>query len=497
MTSLNQFDVFLCHNSKDKAEIRQIGQKLKHQGLKPWLDEWEFRPGLPWQRELERQIGHIKSAAVFVGSSGFGPWQEHELDAFLREFVNRKCPVIPVLLPNAPEKPELPVFLSGNMWVDFRQLQPEPMKQLIWGITGVKPQLQESKQKAQPFEFRQPQQSLSYISVTKQEQEERNLNSNNAINPSQIVMQINGKEREQFQQALINAFPYVSKLRQMLSFELDENLDAIAMGEDYSVIVFKLIEWAEAQGKIEELLNAACKANPGNLLLRDFQEKIFKSQSQALIIQSQKEQEKTTNTKYQQLSNYRTEIPSKQQENLLDINKNIDYKRLENFLKAEKFQEADLETKNIVLFYSGKKHDEKMEIEEIRNLPESVLIIIDELWTEYSNQKFGFSVQRDIWQEIISPKKGIMSRILPFKNNEPTDSEQEKWYKFGRYVGWRNQTNKTTDKEKWIVYKNIDFTLNAPTGCFPYFRNWWGSGYAKHHPGRCIALMEKIDKFIK
>ena len=56
MTLQDQFDVFLCHNSKDKAEIKQIGQQLKQQGLQPWLDEWEFRPGLPWQKELERQI---------------------------------------------------------------------------------------------------------------------------------------------------------------------------------------------------------------------------------------------------------------------------------------------------------------------------------------------------------------------------------------------------------------------------------------------------------
>ena len=139
MTSQNQFDVFLCHNSKDKPEVKQIGEQLKQQRLQPWLDEWEFRPGFPWQRELERQIEHIKSAAVFVGSSGFGPWQEHELDAFLREFVKRQCPVIPVLLPTAPQQPILPIFLS-YMWVDFRQQEPEPMGQLIWGITGIKPQ---------------------------------------------------------------------------------------------------------------------------------------------------------------------------------------------------------------------------------------------------------------------------------------------------------------------------------------------------------------------
>ena len=59
-----EFDVFLCHNSQDKSEVIDIGFKLKERGLNPWLDEWELQPGLPWQRELERQIQNIKSAAV-------------------------------------------------------------------------------------------------------------------------------------------------------------------------------------------------------------------------------------------------------------------------------------------------------------------------------------------------------------------------------------------------------------------------------------------------
>ncbi|MDB9459606.1 SUMF1/EgtB/PvdO family nonheme iron enzyme, partial [Dolichospermum circinale CS-545/17] len=83
----------------------------------------------------------IRTAAVFVGNSGLGPWQIEEIKAFLRAFVNRKCPVIPVLLPNAPKEPKLPVFLQGLMWVDFREHDPEPLGQLIWGITGIKPDL--------------------------------------------------------------------------------------------------------------------------------------------------------------------------------------------------------------------------------------------------------------------------------------------------------------------------------------------------------------------
>src|SRR6266567_6514484 len=60
-----EFDVFLCHNSKDKPEVKRIAELLKAQGIVPWLDEWELRPGLPWQRALEEQIEHIKTAAVW------------------------------------------------------------------------------------------------------------------------------------------------------------------------------------------------------------------------------------------------------------------------------------------------------------------------------------------------------------------------------------------------------------------------------------------------
>ncbi len=93
----------------------------------------------PGKHHLENQIGQIKSAAVFVGKDGIGPWEQMELAAFLRQFVNRKCPVIPVILADTPKKPKLPIFLDGMTWVDFRQHDPDPpMERLIWGITGVR-----------------------------------------------------------------------------------------------------------------------------------------------------------------------------------------------------------------------------------------------------------------------------------------------------------------------------------------------------------------------
>jgi hypothetical protein len=134
-----RFDVFLCHNGADKPAVRAIARALRARGLLPWLDEWELPPGQPWQPLLEQQIEHIGSAAVFVGLAGVGPWQEQEIYGFLREFVARRAPVIPVLLDNAPSAPDLPVFLRAMTYVDFRLREPDPMQRLEWGVTGVRP----------------------------------------------------------------------------------------------------------------------------------------------------------------------------------------------------------------------------------------------------------------------------------------------------------------------------------------------------------------------
>jgi hypothetical protein len=133
------FDVFLCHNSVDKPAVREISQKLVREGIKPWLDEEQIRPGTSWQTALGQQIESTKSAAVFVGESGVGPWQDEEIQAFLSRFVRRKCPVIPTVLPSAKTTPELPWTLQNRHWVDFRVSQPDPLRQLIWGITGQRP----------------------------------------------------------------------------------------------------------------------------------------------------------------------------------------------------------------------------------------------------------------------------------------------------------------------------------------------------------------------
>ena len=128
------FDVFICYNSADLIAVREIVVKLKDRGLRPWFDKWELIPGRLFQSALEEQIKGMKTAAVFIGDRGLGPWHRMEMQAALLEFAERDCPVIPVLLPGAKQKPDLPRFLKIIGWVDLNE--PDALDQLMRGITA-------------------------------------------------------------------------------------------------------------------------------------------------------------------------------------------------------------------------------------------------------------------------------------------------------------------------------------------------------------------------
>jgi hypothetical protein len=134
------FDVFLSHNGSDKPTARKLTQALASHGLYCWLDEEQLRPGLPWQNLLEQGIKGSASVVVCVAADGLGPWEDEEMQIALRLAVKDGRPVIPVLLPGAPDEPELPMFLGNRTWVDIRgELGAEAIARLVWGITGHRP----------------------------------------------------------------------------------------------------------------------------------------------------------------------------------------------------------------------------------------------------------------------------------------------------------------------------------------------------------------------
>ncbi len=119
-----------------------------------------------------------------------------------------------------------------------------------------------------------------------------------------------------------------------------------------------------------------------------------------------------------------------------------DYTQLRNLLAAEEWKKADEETRAQML--KGSKREEKggwLDRGEIERFPWQDLRIINRLWVKYSNGRFGFSIQKQLWLS-----------VYVTKNN---DFEIEK--SLGDRVGWRVNNN-------WLNYEQLTFAPSAAEG---------------------------------
>lgn len=144
MSLPKRYDVFLSHNSADKAAVETLAQQLRQAGLSPFLDRWHLIPGEPWQETLEQALEASHTCAVFLGASGIGPWENEEMRIALEERVrNSAFRVIPILLPGVlmPVSSALPRFLRRLTWVDFRLGldDADAFYRFICGIKGIAP----------------------------------------------------------------------------------------------------------------------------------------------------------------------------------------------------------------------------------------------------------------------------------------------------------------------------------------------------------------------
>ena len=78
----------------------------------------------------------------------------------------------------------------------------------------------------------------------------------------------------------------------------------------------------------------------------------------------------------------------------------VDYTKLRDLLVAKDWKEADLETDKRMLEVAGRESQGWLEVEDVENFPCQDLGTIDKLWVKYSGGKFGFSVQKQIYQDL-------------------------------------------------------------------------------------------------
>jgi uncharacterized caspase-like protein/predicted GTPase len=90
---------------------------------------------------------------------------------------------------------------------------------------------------------------------------------------------------------------------------------------------------------------------------------------------------------------------------------NVDYTRLRDFLKAQQWQESNQETKRVMLQVADCEKEGWLDSNAIDCFPITDLRTIDQLWVKYSNGRFGFSVQRRIFQQVNQQEREFMQTV--------------------------------------------------------------------------------------
>jgi len=66
MRSRFGYDVFLSHSSADKDVVREIATRLKKDGVRVWLDEWEIQPGDNIPHKIEEGLENLRMLMLFM-----------------------------------------------------------------------------------------------------------------------------------------------------------------------------------------------------------------------------------------------------------------------------------------------------------------------------------------------------------------------------------------------------------------------------------------------
>lgn len=132
----------------------------------------------------------------------------------------------------------------------------------------------------------------------------------------------------------------------------------------------------------------------------------------------------------------------------------VDFSTLRSQLRSQNWQAADAETRRILQTWVHPNGD-VFSSPLASNIPPEILQTLDRLWIEASNGRFGFSVQRRIWEEAQSQHP----------NNTDTAAKA-----FGDRVGWTRPTPNPENfvSPDWLTEPELNYSKEAPAGHLPW-----------------------------
>lgn len=87
-----KYDVFLSHSSKDLAVVSAVAERLKADGLRVWLDDWELKPGDHVHAKIDEGLEQSRVLVLCMSANAFGSdWPHLESYTFrFRDPLNKE-----------------------------------------------------------------------------------------------------------------------------------------------------------------------------------------------------------------------------------------------------------------------------------------------------------------------------------------------------------------------------------------------------------------------
>lgn len=127
--------IFISYSHQDKDFVDKLATNLVMHKARVWIDRWELNVGDSIIERIQEAIKESDALIVVISNSSMkSEWCKKELSAgFLRELEEKRVVVLPLLL----EKCEMPIFLRGKMYADFRHDFDKGLKTILEAIAKV------------------------------------------------------------------------------------------------------------------------------------------------------------------------------------------------------------------------------------------------------------------------------------------------------------------------------------------------------------------------
>lgn len=261
--------------------------------------------------------------------------------------------------------------------------------------------------------------------------------------------------KKELQKALISAFPTKADLKQLVDFKLGENLETIAGGVNLTEVVYSLIEWANAQGRLDDLVNSARSQNPGNTELKSFAEKFgsWLSQTDQKFSNFSPTSQETTE---QQLSKHHHQKIYPQEERFIEFtNRETEKEVIKNYLKGNYYVQVQAHAGlgKTYLLQEIARELETQEYQKIwidfanehKNCCFDTTLFFNEFATQAVGQKIPpiISTKDELMFQHVGPLLANLGKVVLFLDNiDRCDGKVLRWmrYKFFEEIVFYNPT---------------------------------------------------------